>query len=173
MALARMPTMGFSLNPNTSGVGSALGKVLAILRANGPYLEAYKAAYGIAPPGQLVTLSNGVQGHFTGEIDPAGGQPLFQIDFTPQAFADEAVANYNATSVGAPAPYPQPLNPPPPPPPSFPRAPSYPGQPGTYPGSAPPMAATTSSGAKPFLGIPPLALVAGGGLLIFLIARRQ
>lgn len=169
MPLARVPSMGWSLSTAVAPLSKGLSDAFAVMEANRPYLEAYKAAYGIAPVGQLVTLSNGVQGHFTGEIDPTTGQPIFSIDFTPTAFHDQAIANSNAQKAGAPPPYPQPVVVQPPAPPVF------PGQP--PPGYAPPMATSSSSSAaagapKPFLGIPPLALVAGGGLLIFLLARR-
>lgn len=172
MALARMPTMGFDLSTSLAPVSGGLAQAFAVLRANAPYLEAYKAAYGPNPIGQTITLGNGVQGHFTGETDPSSGQPIFIVDFTPSSFRDAAISNYNAQQSGAPAPYPPPPVYQPPPPPSFPGAPSYPGAPGSYPGAAPAMVTSSSAAAKPLLGIPPIALIAGGGLLVFLIARR-
>jgi hypothetical protein len=138
-------TMGFDLsNPSTG-----LGQVLSALVANKPYLDAFKAKYGM-PVGVTVTLDNGVVGHFTAD-------GLFNVDpRTPPVFSISPHADADPSNVG-------PFVPPPPP-----------GAPGGYPAAASqtPSAGGVPAPPKTLFGLPPLVLAGAGGLLIFLIARR-
>lgn len=138
-------------------------QISTVFGAVGPALTRYKAANGAGPIGQSITLDNGFVGHFT----PDG---LFNIDYTPPNVSAAATAAAQAvappgTQVG----YAPPgggitLGP---------AAPPY--APSNQAPFVPPAAASVIPAPAPaatIFGLPPLLVMAGGGLVLFLIVRR-
>lgn len=135
------------------GPGGA--QILAVMNEISPALERFKAQYGVLPPGTVSTLDNGVVGTWLAD-------GTLRIDFTPQAVRD--AAGYRvAASGGGGSSVPSNVQPFQPPPAIQPRSPGLP----------PPLAyGTTQAPPAKIFGLPPYAVAAGAGLLVYLIARR-